>query len=83
MMTGEAAEQKLLKLKREVEQAKSAHDQAQGKLQGLMERLKKEFECTSLEMAELKVTELEEEADRLEEEITEGLVEIKEKWGLG
>jgi len=53
-------------LKRKVDTARQTRDQATGKLDGVMERLKKEFGCTTIEAAEKRARQLASEAEKAE-----------------
>jgi hypothetical protein len=67
----------LLKLKKEIEDAKIKKAQLQGKLQTFEEQLKKEFDCESLDKADEMLYDLNESIRKNEEEFENRLVEIK------
>lgn len=64
-----AIEDKLLKMKKQVEEARTRHDQAQGALNQLHEQLKREFKVDSVQEAEKLLTKLEIEKEQLDEDI--------------
>jgi len=62
-------EQKLLELKKQIEEAERLASEYTGQLKSLYQRMKEEFECNSLEELEFKISEEEKQIKQLEEEI--------------
>lgn len=73
-------EEQYRKLKREVEQAKSDADRAQGSLDQLLARLKEEFNCKNLEEAKSLLRRLGKEAEDAKREFERHLHTYEEKW---
>jgi hypothetical protein len=68
----------LLKLKKDIEEAKIKKAQLEGKLQTFEEQLKKEFQCDNIEQAENIITDLNQEIKVNENEFEKQIEEIKE-----
>lgn len=62
-------EKQLLKMKERIELEKQEKSRLQGKLDSLMDRLKKEYRCETIEEAKKKLVDLETERAQLEEQI--------------
>lgn len=77
-----SSEQKLLKIKEEIDSAKVELSKAEGKKDVLLSQLKSQFGCSSIEEAEKKVKTLEKSIAKLLASIEEGLLEIEEKYDL-
>jgi prefoldin subunit 5 len=73
-------EQDLLKLKREIDEAKDSVNQLKGQQTALLKQLKDEFGCSSLEEAEKKIAKMKKELELLTESIENGLEELEEKY---
>jgi uncharacterized protein (DUF3084 family) len=73
-------EQKLLKFKASIEQAKSEVATHKGKLEVQMERLK-ELGCSSVEDANKKIKELDKKVEQLDKEIKEGVEKFETEFG--
>jgi len=67
-------------LKRCVETAQQDLNKAEGALTQLMNQLKKEFNCSTIEQAEKKLKELEKKQKQLEIEFNKQIKQFKEKW---
>lgn len=67
-------------LKEQVEAAQRRADKAQGALDNTMERLEKEFECTSILMAKKKLAVMEKKEAKLAKERDEAITEFERKW---
>lgn len=70
----------LVQLKRKVEQLKSDRDKATGALEQEMKKLKKEFDCDSLEEGETLLEKLTRKAEEAEEEFETAYTEFMAKW---
>ena len=68
-------------LKQKAEDAQREADKAQGALDQLKERLKKEFQCNSLKDAETLLRKLEKEEKEAEREFDKSLAEFEDKFG--
>ena len=68
-------------LKQKAEDAQREADKAQGALDQLKERLKKEFQCCSLKDAESLLRNLEKEEKEAEREFDKALAEFEDKFG--
>ncbi len=69
------------KLKRRVDTAKQTRDRATGQLDGVMDRLKKEFGCDTIDAAEKKANQLEREAVVAERAFDEAAAKFEKEWG--
>lgn len=70
----------LKKLKEEIDTAKEDKAKAEGRLQNLMERLKTEFKLDSVEEAKEEMKRLNNEAEKLEEEVEEKYTKLKQTY---
>lgn len=75
-------EQQLLKLKEDIDQAKSKVSELKGRQQSLNEQLSEEWNCSSVKEAEAKVKKLEKEITDLDNKINEGIKELEEKYDV-
>lgn len=75
-------ERDLLRVKKEIEEAKSKVSELKGKKQGLMESLKKNWGCNTIPQAKKKVQKLEGQLADLGYEMEEGMQELQEKFDL-
>jgi predicted nucleic acid-binding Zn-ribbon protein len=73
-------EQTYTKLKREVEEAKSASDKAAGALTQLTKQLKEEHGCDTMIEGKKKLAKLEEELEEAEAEFQTALTKYRKKW---
>lgn len=76
----ENIEEDLLELKEKIEKAKMEKAQIEGRLQGLRERLQKEFNCSSFDEAKKQLEKLEAERDPLEQELREEVEKLRDKY---
>ena len=76
-------EKKLLNMKKEIDEAKAAHQRIIGHLDALQKELKKDWDCQTLEEAEAKLKEFEKESSKLETMISKRVAEIEEEWEKG
>ena len=75
-------EQQLLKLKEDIDQAKSKVSELKGRQQSLNEQLSEEWGCSTIKEAEAKVKKLEKEITDLDNKINEGIKELEEKYDV-
>ena len=73
-------EDKLIKMKRQIEEAKTQAAQAQGALNQLLDQLKREFGVKDLKEAEKLLTELEAKEQELEQELEDKIVHLEESY---
>lgn len=73
-------EEKFRELKREYEEQKAAAERAKGAYDQLMERLRTEFECESLEAAQKKLRKLKVSVETAETEFNTALAAYEKKW---
>jgi len=71
----------LVQLKKKVEILKSDRDKAKGALDSALKQLKKEFDCDSLEDAEVLFKKLLRESEEAEKEFQRTYEKFMEKWG--
>lgn len=67
-------------LKRKADQARQTRDRAAGQLDGVMARLKDEFNCGTLAEAEKKLTALTKKAGQAERKYNTAVEEFEEAW---
>ena len=75
-------EQDLLRLKEEVESAKTKVAQFTGQKNALMTQLKSEWKCDSIEEAQTKLKGMELNIDSITTKIEEGIKELEEKYNI-
>jgi len=75
-------EQQLLKLKQDVDAAKTKVSELTGQRTALMKQLKDDWGCKTVEEAEAKLQGMESAVEQLGQQIDEGVTELKEKYGL-
>lgn len=68
----------IIKLKKEINEAKTKKSQIEGKLQIFTEQLKNEFGCDTLDKAKKLVSSLEKQIEKDEKELEEKINVIKE-----
>ncbi len=73
-------EQTYKKLKARVDLARQTRDRATGQLDGVMDRLKKEFDCSTIEEAEKMAAKLEREATVAERAFDEAAKKFEAEW---
>ena len=78
-MAEDAAElaNQLLSLKRQIEVDKEKKARLEGQLASLMDRLKKEFDCETIEEAQKKVSKLNKDIERLTKSVKEKIDTIR------
>jgi len=75
-------EQQLLKLKQDVDAAKTKVSELTGQRTALMKQLKDDWSCKTVEEAEAKLQSMESAVEQLSQQIDEGVTELKGKYGL-
>lgn len=75
-------EKELLDLKEEIEEAKSKVSELKGQKKGLMNQLKKDYGCSSLKDAKVKLKGLSNELIIIESTIQEKVEELENKYDL-
>ena len=75
-------EQELLDIKKKIDSAKTEKAQIEGALAQLMERLKSEFQLTSIEKAEKALEKLKKEAANLQQDIDAGMAALREEYKI-
>lgn len=73
-------EKQLLELKQQIDDAKTEVATLKGKLQHLNEQLLKEWECKTLQDAEKKIIQLQQEAEKIDKQLQTNLQELEEKY---
>lgn len=73
-------ENKLLDLKQKIERSKTRVSELRGQQKQLMNQLKKEWNCATLDQAEEKITELERQTDEINDEIKTAIKELEEQY---
>ena len=73
-------EHQLLDLKKEIDEANKTAAELNGRRKQLMETLKTDWDCTSVDQAEKKAEKINGEIDRLNQQIKEGCNELEEKY---
>ncbi len=71
----------LLALKQKAESLQLEHSRAQGALEQVLQRLKKEYNCNSLEAAEKRAEELNAEAEKARQVFELELEKFKQEYG--
>jgi len=75
-------EEQYRKLKRDVEEAKSEADRAEGALAQLLKRLEEEFHCDNLKEAKAMLTDLSNKEERAQTIFEKSLKDYETKWHL-
>ena len=73
-------EQKLLALKKEIDDAKVEVSELTGEIKSLMKTLKDDWNCETLEDARKKIRQWEKEIAEYDEKIKQGVKELEEKY---
>lgn len=73
-------ESQLLELKKKVDAAKTEVSQLQGHQTALMNQLKTDWNCKTVEEAEKKIATMKKEIEKLDESIATGIEELEEKY---
>jgi predicted nucleic acid-binding Zn-ribbon protein len=67
-------------LKKEAEEAQQTADKAEGALGQVMQQLKKEFDCSTIEEAEKKLGQLRKQESKTKKEFEIAVQEFEEEW---
>jgi uncharacterized protein YukE len=70
-------EKELLQLKKDIDEAKQKTSELKGERQALLKRLKEEWNCSTVEEAEVHLKEMEEQVSNLSTEISEEIESIE------
>ena len=73
-------EKELLELKESIEDAKQEVNRLEGRQDGLIQQLQKDWKCKSLKEAKKKLEELKAEIQEVEEKIETGVAKLEEKY---
>jgi len=73
-------EQDLLKLKKQIDDAKKEVSELEGRKKYLEQQLKEEWKCKDLDAAKKKIKTFRTEIQDLEEKIEEGIADLQEKY---
>lgn len=75
-------EQQLLKLKREVDEAKQKVSELKGQRIALMKQLQTDWECKTVEEAERKLKSMTKEVEKISSSIEEGIEALEETYNV-
>lgn len=75
-------EQKLLKLKKEIEEAKTEVSELKGSRKHLMSQLTEQWECNGIDQANKKLEELKKQETELQQEIQANITKLEEKYEI-
>jgi len=75
-------EKNLLELKDQIEDAKASVAELKGQQTILMQQLKTNYNCKSIEEAETLLAKWKKEVDKMQIQIDEGLKELEEKYNI-
>jgi len=81
MARDEVLERRLLRMKNEIEELRTARDQAQGRLDASMDRLKNDFGCSSVEEAEKQLEKKEKQLVKERATLEKMVTELEGKFG--
>jgi len=73
-------EKQLLKLKEQIDEAKTAVSELRGHQTALLKQLKDDWGCKTVEEAQTKLKKMESEVSTLNDQITDGLKQLEEKY---
>ncbi len=73
-------EKELFSLQEEITEASNELAKLEGSKQTLLNQLKKDFNCDSLEKAKKKLNKYQKDLQKLKNNIDEGLIELEEKY---
>jgi len=79
-MTDNKLARELLRMKKEAEEAAQEAYELKGRLSQIETTLKEDYQCQDFNEAKSLLSQLEEQAEQLEDAIREGLVEVKETY---
>ncbi len=74
-------DKKLLKWKGQIDAAKTGKAQEEGKMESVKARLNDEVGCKTVSQAEKKLKEIDKEANKLSDELDDGIAEIEKDYG--
>ena len=70
----------LLNIKKQVEKAVQESQELKGRISQIEATLKQEFQCKDIKEAESLLTQLEDQEEELQQEVRDGLTEVKETY---
>lgn len=73
-------ENDLIRLKQQIDEAKEKNLQLKGQMDALMQQLKEDWKCDSIEQANKKLKQMEKQVNDLTDEIETGIQELEEKY---
>lgn len=73
-------ESDLLRMRKDIDEAKVSLSKLEGSKQTLMDQLEKTWGCSDVHEAEVKLSSLKKKADKLTSQIAEGLQAIEDKY---
>lgn len=73
-------ETKLMEWKNEIEEKKAEMQRAQGTMDALLKQAKEDFNCTTIEAIEKRITSLETSTDKLEAQLESKVKEYEESY---
>ncbi len=79
-MTDDKLARELLRMKKQAEEAAQEAYELKGRLSQIETTLKEEYQCQDFNEAKSLLSQLEEQAEELEDEIREGVAEVKETY---
>lgn len=75
-------EDRLLRIKKRIEKAKSDKERAEGRKLELMRRLKENFKCSSTHSAHKKLLKINQQIEKLRKELEKGVKNIEENYEI-
>jgi len=72
--------QQLLDLKKEIDEARETATELTGRKKQLIETLKNDWECATVEQAEKKTEKMDKEITQLNQQIKDSTIELEEKY---
>jgi hypothetical protein len=76
------SEEQLLKLKKDVETAKTTSSQLTGQKTAILKQLKDDWQCESIEEAETKLQGFADDITAVDKKILDGVTELKTKYNV-
>jgi len=75
--------QGLLDLREDIDEAKDKVNRLEGRKEHLLQQLKEDWDCDSIEEAKQLLQDLKQEVEEMEQKIKEAIQELKEKYDVG
>ena len=73
-------QEQILQLKKQIEESKASSSELKGRMQALLEKLEKDWGCSTIKQAEKKLGEVNQEIASLEKEKVQKIKELEEKF---